>query len=106
SLILPTATMRTNTGSVGGGDARGVEPQRLEIVVAARVLVEDVDHDLTEVDERPVAPREPLDAHRPHAVLLAEVILDAAHDGVHLAIAAAAHHDDVIGVVDLAAHVD
>jgi hypothetical protein len=35
-----------------------------------------------------------------------EVLFDTARDGRNLAVASPAHDDDVVGVVDLAAHID
>src|SRR5689334_5284601 len=90
SLIFPTATMESraipSTG-VGAGDreASGVEPQPFDVVKAAGLFLEDVDHDVAEIDEHPSGRREPLDRERA-LLLLGARLFDGLRQTVHLAV--------------------
>jgi hypothetical protein len=83
-----------------------IEPKRLEVVVATRVLMEDVHDHVAEIEKHPIPLGKPFDTRAACSVPELEVFFDASRDGGHLAIATPAHHDDIVGVVDLASYVD
>src|SRR5690606_32745202 len=97
---------KVQCSSALGRDARGVDPERLEIVITARLFVKDVHDHIAIIDESPVPARQPFDAETFEAELFTHVFLDATNDGVDLAIAPAAHDDHIIGIIDFAAHID
>src|ERR1043165_2391493 len=67
-----------------GGDVRRVAPQPLQPVKPARLLGEDVDDEVAEIDQDPAPRHRPLDQERLHALLGAHLLHDAVGDGVCL----------------------
>jgi hypothetical protein len=87
-------------------DSIRVEPQRFEVIVSARILMKDMHDHIPEIEQHPVALRQPFDAQATRPVLELEILFDASCNRSDLSIASTAHHDDVVGVIDLASHVD
>src|SRR5437764_686153 len=70
-----------------GGDVRRVAPEALQPVKPPRLLGEDVDDDVAEVDQDPAPRRRPLDEKRLELLLGAHFLHDGVGDGVRLAFA-------------------
>src|SRR5690242_19436613 len=106
SLILPTATMESRairSARVGSGDreARRVEPESLDIVETAGLFLENVDHDVAEIEQHPRRRGEPF--HRERALLLlGDRLFDRLRQSVHLPVRSPRHQEEKIGVIDLA----
>src|SRR5262249_56432541 len=95
-LVADAKLMSETRVGLGQLDSRGVDPEPLEIVEFAHGLIEDVNDDVGEVHQHPLAPRDALDGVRPHA-LAAEIFLDALSDALDLAVGAAGADDEIIG---------
>src|ERR1051325_393612 len=67
-----------------GGDVRRVAPQPLQPVKPARLLGEDVDDEVAEVDQNPAARHPPLDDQRLDALLGAHLFHEAVGDRLRL----------------------
>ena len=80
-----------------GGDVRRVAPEALQPVKPPRLLGEDVDDDVAEVDEDPAPRRRPLDEQRLELLLGAHLLDDGVGDGVRLPLARGGAEDEVVG---------
>src|ERR1044071_262403 len=80
-----------------GGDVRRVAPQPLQPVKPARLLGEDVDDEVAEVDQDPAARRRPLDEERLHALVGAHLLHDAVGDRMRLPLVRGGAEDEVVG---------
>ena len=87
-------------------DSIRIEPQRFEVIVSARILMKDMHDHIPEIEQYPVALRQPFDAQATRPVLELEVLFDASCNRCDLSIASTAHHDHVVGVIDFASHID
>src|SRR5437773_6919246 len=81
---------------LGQLDARRADPQALEVVELPHRYVEDVDHDVAVVQQRPLRVRQSLGRERPLAER-PQVLLDGLRDRLHLRVGAAAADDEVVG---------
>ena len=77
----------------------GVAPQSLEAVELALLVHEDVDDDVDEVHQHPIADTAAFDVFRLPVVGLAKALFDRFGDGEHLARIRPVTDDEVVGEI-------
>src|SRR6266511_4105672 len=97
SLFAADIARRFRLAGELGGDVRRVAPEALQPVKPPRLLGEDVDDDVAEVDQDPAPRRRPLDEQRLELLLGAHLLDDGVGDGVGLPLARGGAEDEVVG---------
>ena len=101
----PGANSRPGSSRRREGLGRHLAPQLLERVEVARLGREDVDDHVEVVHEDPLRLLRALHPARQEAVVLLHALVDAVVDRLGLAIGVAAGHEEEVGVVEHAAHI-
>lgn len=87
-------------------EPRGIAPEIFKAVDPTLLGVEDVHEHFVVIDHNPLARGIPVDGVRPHAMIIAELILDLARDGLEMRLGGAGADDEEVGQAGDIAQVD